>query len=378
MIDKEIAELRRRFRPDRSSITHVLGCYVNNSKEIIATFDQSMALADQEEAEKYLNLLRKALTGSLQKNLLDITFRTAQVLDSPEHRLLTSLKDSALKDEEAVQKLFETIVSSLQMEDNYVILMAHDVYDVPYKGRDGGSLEDASETQFSYIICSICPVKLSKPALHYVAEESLFHNRKADWVVGQPELGFLFPAFDDRATNLYNALYYTRSATENHPELVEALFHTDAPMPAAAQKETFGMLLSDNLEEACSFDVVQTVQSQLRDLIQEHKESREPEPLAVNRYQIEGVLESCGVPKDSVEAFGKQFDAEFGEGAEVSPGNIVDTRRLQVETPDVTIQINPDRQELVETRVIGGTPYILIRADEGVEVNGVQVHVAEP
>ena len=61
----------------------------------------------------------------------------------------------------------------------------------------------------------------------------------------------------------------------------------------------------------------------------------------------------------------------------MSPGNIVDTRRLHVETPDVTIQINPERQELVETRVIGGTPYILIRADEGVEVNGVQVHVAE-
>ena len=377
MIEKEIAELRRRFRPDRSSITHVRGCYVNASREIIATFDRSLALADQEEAEKYLNLLRKTLTGSLNKNLLDITFRTAQVLDSPEHRLLTALKDSALQDEEALKTFFETVAGALQTEDNYVILLAHDVYDVPYKGRDGGDLEDASDTQFSYLVCAVCPVKLAKPALHYVPEESLFRSRKADWVAGQPEVGFLFPAFDDRATNLYNALYYTRSAVENHPELVEALFHTEAPMPAAAQKETFGLLLSDNLDQACSFDVVQTVQSQLRDMIQEHKESREPEPLAVNRHQIEGVLASCGVPKDSVEAFGRQFDAEFGEGAEVSPGNIVDTNRLQVETPDVTIRVNPDRQELVETRVIGGTPYILIRADEGVEVNGVQVHVGE-
>lgn len=44
-------------------------------------------------------------------------------------------------------------------------------------------------------------------------------------------------------------------------------------------------------------------------------------------------------------------------------------------TPDVTIRVNPDRGDLVETRMIDGTRYILIRAEEGVEVNGVQVQI---
>lgn len=94
-----------------------------------------------------------------------------------------------------------------------------------------------------------------------------------------PELGFLFPAFDDRSTNLYNALYYTRDSGENHPELVEAVFRREAPMPAAAQKETFQTLLSDTLADECSCEVVQAVHDQLCELVEEHRERKEAEPL---------------------------------------------------------------------------------------------------
>ena len=34
-----------------------------------------------------------------------------------------------------------------------------------------------------------------------------------------------------------------------------------------------------------------------------------------------------------------------------------------------------DKRDLVETRVLGGAKYILIRAEEGVEVNGVPVEI---
>ena len=36
MTDKEISEIRRRFRPDRTNITHIAGCYVSDNREIIA------------------------------------------------------------------------------------------------------------------------------------------------------------------------------------------------------------------------------------------------------------------------------------------------------------------------------------------------------
>ena len=76
MNEKEVAEIRRRFRPDKSNITHIRGCYVNDKREIVSEFDQSLTLMPQEEGEKMLTLLKRALSGTLGKNLVDITFAT--------------------------------------------------------------------------------------------------------------------------------------------------------------------------------------------------------------------------------------------------------------------------------------------------------------
>lgn len=375
MNEKEIGELRRRFRPEKSNITHVRGCYVNEKREIVSQFDQSLAMMTQTETEEILAILRRTLSGTLGKNLIDVSFDTSQVVDSDEHKLLMALRQSALQDENAVQEFFFRVTQSLVMEGNYMILLVHDAYDVPFRSADGFQQEDASSEVYSYMLCSICPVKMTKPALSYYAHENRFYNRDADWIVSPPELGFLFPAFDDRCANLYASLYYTRSAGENHQEFVDTIFRQEIPMPAEAQKETFDDLLGQALAEECSLEVVQSVHEQLCDKIEAHKQNKEEEPLTLTKRQVSEVLSDSGVSEERVAAFEEKFDASFGAEAALSPRNLVDARRFKVCTPDVTIQVNPERRDLVETRLIGGVRYILIRAEEGVEVNGVDIQI---
>ena len=376
MNEKEIAELRRRFRQDKSSITHVRGCYVNENREIISEFDQSLTLSRQEDAEKILAVLRKTLSGAVGRNLLDIEFDTRQVVEGDEHRLLMALRDSRLADQEAVHALFRRVIASLDLAGNYLILLAYDAYDVPYRSKDGQRQDDASDQVFTYILCAVCPVKLTKDALSYYIQENQFRSVEADWVVAAPEMGFLFPAFDDRATNLYNALYYTRDISQSHPDFVDALFKSQVPMPAAVQKETFQSILGDTLEEECRYEVVQAVHDELCGMIAAHKESKEEDPLVISKVTVKQVLHECGVSPDHVERFEEQYDRQFGPEADLPPRNIVDEKQLEVKTPDVTIKVSPERSDLVETRVIDGRRYILIRAEEGVEVNGVQIHIS--
>ena len=376
MNEKEIAELRRRFRQDKSNITHVRGCYVNENREIISEFDQSLTLSRQEDAEKILAVLRKTLSGAVGRNLLDIEFDTRQVVEGDEHRLLMALRDSRLADQEAVHALFRRVIASLDLAGNYLILLAYDAYDVPYRSKDGQRQDDASDQVFTYILCAVCPVKLTKDALSYYIQENQFRSVEADWVVAAPEVGFLFPAFDDRATNLYNALYYTRDISQSHPDFVDALFKSQVPMPAAVQKETFQSILGDTLEEECRYEVVQAVHDELCGMIAAHKESKEEDPLVISKVTVKQVLHECGVSPDHVERFEEQYDRQFGPEADLPPRNIVDEKQLEVKTPDVTIKVSPERSDLVETRVIDGRRYILIRAEEGVEVNGVQIHIS--
>lgn len=375
MNEKEIAEIRRRFRPEKSNITRIRGCYVNEQREIVTELNQSLALMPQEEAEELLAILKKTLSGAVGKNLINIEFTTQQVLEGEEHRLLMALRDSSLDDDGAVHAFYECVISSLGMEGNYLILLACDKYDVPYYTKDGEKQDDSSAV-FSYFLCSVCPVKPTKPALGYYAYENAFRNITADWVVSAPELGFLFPAFDDRSANIYNAVYYSRDTAESHGEFADAVFKSEVPMPAAVQKETFQSILSDAIADDCSYEVMQAVHGQLSEMIEEHKANKEEEPLVISKKTVKGVLESCGVSEPHMAAFEEKYDAEFGAAAEISPRNVIDAKQFEVRTPDVTIRVNPERSDLIETRIINGAKYILIHADDGVEVNGVNITIS--
>ena len=378
MNEKEIAEVRRRFRQGKSNIRHVVGCYVNDQRQIVARFDQALDITGQEEADKFLAILRRTLSGTLGKNLIDIVFSTAQVAGKAgdEHALLLALRDSRLQDEAAREEFFARAMEAIDLEGNYLILLPCDSYDVPGYGRDGQRLEDGSTDVYTSVLCSVCPVKATRPALSYFVFENAFRSRDVDWLVAAPELGFLFPAFNDRCADLYGALYYTKDTAHSHSAFADRIFAAPLPMPAAAQKETFDAILNESLGEACSCQVVKSVQEQLCGLIAAHKESGEAEPLALGRGEMSRMLEECGVDEARVEDFGRRFDEDFGAGAALPPKNLVDTKHLELRCPDVTIQVNPERGDLVETRVIDGVRYILIRAEEGVQVNGVEVHIA--
>lgn len=374
MNKKDIAEIKRRLNLEHHNITCIRGCYVNKQGEIISSFSRSLEGMPQEEAEKYLALFRRALSGTQGQNLLDVEFTPQQVMDSPEHRLLTALKDTALRDDETVEAFFQQIISHVQSQEHYLILLMHDGYDLPRRtGPEGRADAEMSTEVFHYVLCCVCPVKLTKPTLRYDADRNDFCSREADWIVGAPEMGFLFPAFEERAANLYQALYYTRDTAQNHEDFVEAVFQSPLPPPADTQTELFHAILQETLEEDCSLEVLQAMHDQVISRLEEQKTDKQAEPLKMSRFDVQDVLEECGVKPERVAAFADKYGETFGDQARISAVNIANPKQFSLSTPQVQIRIQSDRTDLVETRIIDGHAYILIRADEGVEVNGVSV-----
>ena len=282
------------------------------------------------------------------------------------------MKDATLREE-----LYTKIIQSVAMDDGFLILIGCDSYDVPFKSSDDEKQMDASNETYTYLLCCVCPVKQTKAGLQYVAEDKQFHDSGIAQVPAAPEVGFLFPAFDGRTTNIYNALFYTRSAKESHEELIDSLFRVAAPKPAEQQKKSFQALLGTSLQDECSLDVVQTVHEQIYQSIELHKESRVADPLLISKEQVKSALARCGVPEQNIAKFSVDYDAVFGFEAQLHPKNLINNRRFEIKTPDVSIQVSAERSDLIETRVIEGVKYILICADENVEVNGVPIHIAE-
>lgn len=373
MTDKELREIRRRFRPEKNSILSIKGCLVNSEKVIVSKFNQPMAGCSVEESEKLLAIMKKSISGGLGTNLIDLEFNATKVLEGDEHKLLMALRNSNLKDEAALDEFYQRVISSVSFEGGFAILLASDNYDV-FTYSPNGEKQDSTE-MFSYIVCSICPIKPLNAGLYFRQYDNSFRAIEEHAMLSAPEFGFMFPSFDMRAANIYNTLYYTKDISNVHPEFISRIFNVDLPMSASQKKESFDNCIAETLEEDCDFEVIRSVHDQISEMVTVHKETKQEEPLKLSKNHLKSVLEYCGVEGEKVEKFGEKFDEQFGKNAEIAPKSIVDVKKFELTTPDITIKVNPDRTDLVSTQIINGVKYIMIRASEGVEVNGVNVEI---
>lgn len=375
MNEREIAEIRRRLRPEKNNIGRIRGCYVNENKTIISEFDQNLGLISSDEAEEILSLLRKTLSGSIGRNILDISFTNQQVLDSEEHKTLSDLRHSSLSDDQVIKNFFDKVVKSTDIGGSYFVLLANDKYDVfTYDENDEKS--DSSE-MFSYIICAICPIKNAKPSLGYNLKESRFKNIVRDALVSSPEIGFMFPSFESHSANIYSATFYTRDVSLSHAEFIDCIFKSEIPIPAAEQKENISNILTETVADDCSLELVQAVQAQLIELAADHKANKEDEPLTLTSKDMSTLLRFGGVKEENINTFAEKFAEDFGETATMHPANIMEIKKFEVKTPEVTVKVNPECSDFIKTKIIDGTKYLLIRADGDIEVNGIRININE-
>ena len=375
MNKKEISEIKKQFTPSHCAITRICGCYVDGEKEKKTQIQERFLTLPEEEMFKYFDIFR-TLSGTLGKNLVNMEFPAESEDYGGTQAFLMSLKESQLSDPNLLNEFYDKVITSYDYGENYLILLIHSAYDIPGKSTDGLEMEDASDEVYEHILCAICPVKLSKPGLSYQAELNEFHDRIRDWIVEMPEIGFLFPAFNDRSTDIHNILYYTKNAEDLRSGFVDEVLGCVLPMTAKNQKEIFHTLIEDTLGTDCSFDAVKNIHDSLYDIIEEKKE--EPDPVLFDKTDIKNLLANSGVETEKLENFEKSYEETTVSPAPMMASNIANTRKFEVKTPDVTIQVNPGRSDLVETKIIDGKPCLVIAINDAVEVNGIPVRIPLP
>ena len=371
MTKQEIAEIKKLLTQKNCSITRICGCYVDGEKNKKTEFKQAFLALPEEEMFKYFEILRKTLSGTLGKNLITLEFPLKSEEPGGNQEFLLRLRDSKLKDDALLEEYYDKIIANYEYVGNYLILVVHDVYDVPGKTSDGIEMEDASDEIYEYILTCICPVELSKPGLSYNAEENTFQNRIRDWVVTLPETGYLFPAFNDRCSDIHSALYYSKDPEDLKEGFVDELLGCPLPLSAGGQKETFQALIEETLGDDCDIEVVKNIHDKLTEMAEEHKE--EPEPLVLAKNEVKTILADSGVSNEKLAQFDTYYDETAGETTSLLASNVMNTRSFEVKTPDVVIKVNPDRTDLIETRNIGGRECLVIELGGNVVVNGITV-----
>lgn len=371
MNKKEVSEIKKQFSPANCAITRICGCYVDGEKNIKTKIKDAFLSLPEEEMFKYFDLFKKSLSGTIGKNLINMEFSMEQEFSGGTQDFLLRLRNSQLKDDALLDEFYQKIIDFYDYGENYYIVLIHANYDIPGKSSDGDEMFDASDEVYEFILASICPVKLSKAGLCYNSETNNIEDRIRDWIVEMPDVGFLFPAFTDRSTDVHGLLYYSKNAKEFQTDFIDNVLGCCAPMPANDQKSTFQQLVSDTLGTNCNFDTVKSIHENLSEMMEEHKD--EPEPFKLDKTDVKKLLARSGADDEKLETFEKEFEAAAGEKSSLLASNVANTRTFEVKTPDVMIKINPERTDLIETRLIDGVPHLVIRLSDSVEVNGIPV-----
>jgi hypothetical protein len=372
MIRKEINEIKAQYTLEDCAILKMCGCYVDGEKNKVTKIGETFLNLPDEEKHKYFEIFKKTLSGTPGKNLIDIQFKTDSYMEDGARTFLYRLRDSELKDDAVLDEFYDRVIANYSYPGNYLILLIHQVYDVPGKTEDNIAMEDASEEVYNYLLCSICHVTLSKPGLGYDEMANTFHNQVQNHMVDLPDIGFLFPAFNDRSEDGDKVLYYSKDADDFQQGILGRVLDCEIPLPAGNQKETFQTLVTQTLGEDCDYETLKNIHENLNEMIEEQKGN--PEPVLLDKKEVKNLLEKSGVKEEKLTGFEEHFEKAAGENTTLLASNIAETRKFEVKMPDVVVKVNPDRTDLVETRIIDGRQCLVIQIDERLEVNGISVN----
>ena len=373
MTKKDVNEIKSQYTLEDCGILRLCGCYVDGERNKITQFNENFLNLPEEEKHKYFDIFKKTLSGTPGKNLVDMKFNVDAYGDEGARTFLMNLRDSGLKDDRLLDEFYDRIINNYSYVGNYLILLINQVYDIPAVTTDNIEMDDASDEVYSYILCSICHVNLSKPGLGYDEEDNNFHDKKQNHMVDVPDVGFLFPAFNKRSADEDMTVFYTKDVSEFEDGLIDCLLDCVAPLPAKQQKETFTSLVSEAVGEEADLQVVKNIHANLEQIIEEKKQES-PAPVMLDKTEMKDLLEKSGVKEEKLENFEEHFEMAAGEHGKLVASNVSSGKKFEVKTPDVVIKINSDKTDIVSTQVIDGRQCLVIQIDERLEVNGISVN----
>ena len=373
MTRKEINEIKSQFNIEDCGILRLCGCYVDGEKNKVTTFNETFLNLPEEERHKYIDILKKCLSGTPGRNLIDMKFTLDAYGKDQQRDFLLELRKCELNDDNLLNQLYDKIITSYYYPGNYLILIVNQTYDIPGVTADNIAMDDASDEVYNYILCCICPVTLSKAGLGYFENDKAFHNQTQSHMVDNPDIAFLFPAFNNRSTDDESILFHCKDTDDFHQEFLISVLSCEVPLPADVQKETFNNLVTETLGEDCNYETVKNIHDNLNEVIEEHK-AVSSAPVMLDKTEVKEILERSGVSDERLTDFEEHFEMAAGENGRLAAANITPSRKFEVKTPDVVIKINPDKTDLVETRLIDGKQCLVIQIDERLEVNGISVN----
>ena len=348
------------------SIDCICTCLVNGNKQKLLSNTERFINLDLEEQFKYIEILKNTLTGIIDKKLLNLEYTVAQ---ADKQKVMAETHAKLFTDNTKRDEFFDQLIANYEFGENYLIVIGHGVYDVPLKASDGAKLEDETET-YDFMITAICPVHSTKAGLTYDPKTGRMVSSKQVQIVEAPINGFLYPAFNDRQSDLSGLLYFTKKPEEQHPELIESLLGVPAPTSSVDQQKIFENIIAEVTDDRADFDTIK----ELHEVLQQKTAEMSDVDNILDKEDLKSILAESGVPNAKLDDFDHIYERAGGtDTTTFKPANLITLDKFNVKNPDIEIKIKPEKTGLIEKKQVDGKNCIVVTLEGDIKLNGIQV-----
>lgn len=381
MNKKDIMELRRRLKREECTIARVAGCYVDINGHKVVKLNQNFLNLPDEEFYKYLEIAKKTMAGTVGNNILEVDF-LPEAEGNEKQRFLLGLRESEIKNEELLDRLYDIVIESYESLSNYLILVYHDCYDIMKRTTDNQKL-DESEEVYDYLLVSICPVELSKAALGYRKEDNRIGARVRDFVVGAPVVGFLFPAFSDGMADVTKIDYFLKDAKDSKHNFIEKVLGCGPKRTSTEKQKAFAKVISKAFPEDAdrAEDVIMDIQESLKRRVAESDDFAEEltsfPSIVLDSSAFDEIIEENHIEEEPARVIKAVYKEEFEDELPtmdvlIDEKAIAKTVKKKEALSDVVLRVAPGKAGKIKAETIGDQKYLMIpiEDDEQVLVNG--------
>lgn len=400
MNKKEISEIKKQFKMDNENmvINNVGVYYINKENEIICSCIRRFANQNdmingqpcsdkywgQLDEEKFLEIFKKTLSGQIGKSLVEYNFPNKLLLEKNNcYTKLLSIMNDELQNKQEIDKYISFLAEQLNRNEEYVICLTSCLYSLPNKDINGFKVTDddlcINSEDYSFILVSICPLKLTEIGLYYNSKDKVIeHKNNDEKIVSAPISGFLFPAFNNRSTDINSVLVYNKKFKEPELTLIKNVLGCEFIMDSEEEKNKFNIIITkiitgkDDTNIAIDYNTAQNIHTIISEKIA--VSALDTELPTINKNELRNILERSGVSSSKLERYDEIYSEVIGnEDVALKAVNVINASKLDIKSPDIVINVKPEKTDKVTAKEINGKRCLIIELDENIEINGLNV-----
>lgn len=369
---KEVSEIKKVVKPENPycTLNKLFITMVNAEGVEVFTKNPSVLTLSDRETDMYYKIFKNMLSTNVGKNFIQYDFEKEAFNPGRAQDTLYSVLSGGFNNEEQVNAFRNRIVENLIYTGPYAIITGYFTYTVRHRNK-ADEVDGFSDEDFNFMLTAICPANIVDSGFSYNNQSGEFSTESDPklYISSKPTDGFMFPAFDNRSSDISSIMYFAKKPGDLNTSMVLDVLMTNFEISPVAETELFHSVIKGTFGEKLDYQLVLLINDALIEYIQNF--TSETKPIKLGKLELSNIIENVAT-EEELERFKSLYDAVC-DNIRFDVVNLI-SKKMKLQTSEYSLSFNCIYGSKVTAKVVDSMRAIQLTTEDNLlDVNGVVV-----